>query len=387
MKNFIYESKTKVIFGKNQIASLRDELVTRDVKSMLLVYGKVAIKKLGIYDEIVAITSELGIKLFEESGVQPNPDVSSVRSGIETCRNNEIDFVLAAGGGSVVDCAKSIAFGVFYEGNVWDVYLRKGDSQKSLPIGVIITLAATGSETNGNSVISNDETNEKRAIAYSHSVPQFAIIDPEYTLHVNHHHTIAGSIDIIMHILEQFFSNTENTDTSDYMSIGVMKSVIKNTNKIVNGVDNYDIRSNISWASTLGLNWILGIDKVGDWATHRLSYVLTKEYGITHGYALAMIYTSWAKVALKYNPETMGRRLDILGEGLFDGAKGIDVLNALDNLFTSWGASVRMKNELTLNNEQITDMVDNALALGNVGTITIIDKEKAFEIFSIANEV
>lgn len=387
MKNFVYESKTKIIFGKDEIKALKSELLENNVKNLLLVYGKTAIKKIGIYDEIIAITNELGIKVIEESGVRPNPDISSVRSGISKCKEHSVDFVLAAGGGSVADCAKSIAFGVYYVGDIWDVYLRKADSLQSLPIGVIITLAATGSETNGNSVISNDETNEKRSVAYPFSVPTFTIIDPTYTLSVNKHHTMAGSIDIIMHILEQYFSNTENTTTSDYMSIGVIKSVIENTNLIVSGTDSYDIRSNISWASTIGLNWILGIDKVGDWATHRLSYVLTKEYGVTHGYALAMIYTSWAKIAYKYNEATMSRRLDLLGEGLFDGIKGLEVLDKLDELFASWGASTRINQELTISESDIDKLVDNALALGSVGTITSIDKSKAKEIFMLANEV
>jgi len=387
MKNFVYESKTKIIFGENQIENLKNELEYHKVKKLLLVYGFSSIKKNGIYNKVLEISNKLGIELYEEANVKPNPDVSSVRSGIETVRNNGIDFILAAGGGSVVDCAKSIALGVNYDGDVWDIYLRKGDSSSSLPLGVIITLAATGSETNGNSIISNDETNEKRAVGYPHSAPQFAIIDPTYTLGVNRHHTIAGSIDIIMHVLEQFFSNTEYTDTSDYMSIGVIKSVIENTNRIINGNDDYNVRSNISWASTIGLNWILGIDKVGDWATHRLSYALTKEYGITHGYALAMIYTSWAKIAYKYNKETMERRLSILGKGLFNGLEGLSVLDELDKLFSSWGASVRMSSDLSINDEDINAMVKNALALGNVGTVVSIDYNKAVEIFKLANEV
>jgi alcohol dehydrogenase YqhD (iron-dependent ADH family) len=145
--------------------------------------------------------------------------------------------------------------------------------------------------------------------------------------------------------------------------------------------------TNISWASTIGLNWILGIDKVGDWATHRLSYALTKEYGITHGYALAMIYKSWAKIAYKYNKETMERRLSILGKGLFNGLEGLSVLDELDKLFSSWGASVRMSSDLSINDEDINAMVKNALALGNVGTVVSIDYNKAVEIFKLANEV
>ena len=385
MKNFTYNSTAKVIFGKDQINTLKSELVKHQVKNLLLVYGKASIKKLGIYDKIYSITNELGIDVFEESNVRPNPDISSVKSGISTCLENNVDFILAAGGGSVIDCAKAIGFGSYFDGDIWDVYIRKADAVKSIPLGVVITLAATGTETNGNSVISNDLTNEKRSVAYPFSVPKFAIIDPTYTLSVNNHHTYAGSIDIIMHILEQYFSNDNYTDTSDYMSTGVIKSIIENTNKIKAGQDSYEVRANISWGSTIGLNWILGVDKVGDWATHRLSYPLTKEFDITHGYALAMIFSSWLKVALKYNPKTMNRRLTRLGEEIFNISEPSNVIDEIDKLFTSWGADVTIcKYELT--NEQINQLINNALALGPVGKVISIDKDKALEIFMTAKE-
>jgi len=386
MENFIYESKTKIIFGQNQIEKLREELKTFNVKNMLFVYGRTAIIKLGIYDKVYEIAKELKINVIEESEVKPNPDVTSVRSGIIKCRENDIDFVFAAGGGSVIDCAKAIAFGVYYDGDVWDVFLQKGTSLKSLPIGVVITLAATGTETNGNAIISNDETNEKRGSRFTHSVPQFAIIDPTYTLSVNEHHTYAGSIDIIMHVLEQFFTTTEHTSTSDYMSIGVMKSVIENTNLIKAGKDSYDVRSNISWASTIALNWILGCDKVNDWATHRLSYTLTREYGTTHGYALARLFSSWGRLIYKYNESGATERLNVLGEGLFNGAKGLDVLDELDKVFKHWGAKIGVK-DLDVSDKLIEEMVQNALKLGSVGTMTKIDIEKGIEVYKIAREV
>lgn len=385
MKNFIYNSPTKIIFGEKQIVKLKDELLESNAKNVLLVYGKSSIVKSGLYSDIISICNDLDIAVFEEKNVKPNPDVSSVRSGIEICKSNNVDFIIAAGGGSVIDCAKAIGFGVYFEGDIWDVYLRKGDSFKSLPIGAIITLAATGTETNGNSVISNDETGEKRSVGYPISIPKFTIIDPTYTLTVNRHHTIAGSIDIIMHILEQFMSPTSNTMTSDLMSIGVIKSVIENTNKYIAGENSYEVRSNLSWASTIGLNWILGVDKVGDWATHRLSYAITKEYGITHGYALAMLFTNWARVALKYNKEVMKMRLDILGRELFNGLEYSKVLDRLDSLFVSWGANVSMKPEIEVNDDSIELLVNNALGLGNVGQVIEVNKEVATEIFGLSN--
>lgn len=384
MKNFTYIQKTKIIFGKDEISKLKTELKQNNVSKLLLVYGKQAIKNLGIYDYIVDICKQLDIELFEESGVKPNPDMDSVRSGVKTCKENDIDFVLGAGGGSAIDCAKAIALGAKYDGDIWDIFVRKDDPTESLPVGVVITLAATGTETNGNSVISNNDTNEKRAFGTPLSVPIFAIIDPTYTLSVNHHHTIAGSIDIMMHIFEQYFSNTDHTLTSDYMSMGILKSIIHYTNEIVKGNDSYDARSNIFWASTLGWNSLLGIDKIGDWATHRLSYPLTKEYGVTHGYALAMLFPSWLRIGLQYNQKTITKKLTLLGQELFATEEPESVILALEELFTNWGANVTIKVDKEITDQDIQAIADNALALGNVGTVYEIDIKKAVEIYKLA---
>jgi alcohol dehydrogenase YqhD (iron-dependent ADH family) len=382
MQNFIYDTKTKIIFGQNQIHSLEKELPKLGVKKILLVYGKSSIKKLGIYDTIIEITKKLGIEVFEESNVRPNPEISSVRSGIQTCKKEQIDFVLAAGGGSVIDCAKAIAFGVFYKGDVWDIYLRKADSNQSLPIGVVITLAATGSETNGNSVISNDQTNQKLSVKYDISRPEFAIIDPSYTLSVNEHHTFAGSIDMMMHIFEQYFATTERTDTSDYMSLGVIKSIIENTRRILSGQDDYQTRANLSWASTLAWNWILGVDKNQDWATHRLSYPVTKEFGTTHGYALAILFPSWMKVALKHNPGVMVPKLSLLGRELFGNANPHGAIEELRTLFQSFKAPTSFEEEgIHLTVDQIDRLVKESLVLGPVGNVVKIDEVIAKEIF------
>lgn len=385
MKNFVYQSPTTIYFGENQISQLETELLPYKNKVILLVYGKSSIKILGIYDKIMQIAKSLYITVIEEGNVTPNPDISAVNSGIAKCLEHHVSFVLAAGGGSAIDCAKAIAFGAKTKGNIWDIYLRKFDATSSLPLGVIITLAATGTETNGNSVISNNETSEKRSVAYPFSVPKFAVIDPSYTITVNEHHTISGSLDIIMHILEQYFSNTTRTETSDYMSFGVIKSVIENTRRVLDGDNTYHNRANISWASTIGLNWILGVDKVGDWATHRLSYAITKEFGTTHGLALILIFTSWMRTALKYNPKTMNRRLALIGKELFQLSEPDLVINKMESLFQSFGAKTNFEDEgIQLTSETINSLVDNALALGSVGTVITIDKKIATEIFELA---
>ncbi|MEC9484410.1 MAG: iron-containing alcohol dehydrogenase [Candidatus Izemoplasma sp.] len=385
MKNFVYHSPTKILFGKDQINELGHLLTNNNVSKMLLVYGRKSIKENGIYDAILNTVNALNIELYEESGVTPNPDITSVRSGIQTVKMNDIDFILAAGGGSVADCSKAIAMGALIEEDPWDIYLNKATPTHALPLGVIITLAATGSETNGNSVISNREENEKRAAKYQFCKPTFAIIDPSYTLTVNRHHTVAGSIDTIMHTLEQYFAKTKHTETTDYMMTGLINAVIKHTNAILSGNDSYDARANISWASTIALNWILGVDKQGDWATHRLSYAVTQSFGTTHAYALAALFTSWAKVALEREPEAMIPKLKQLGKDVFGVTDPINVLDQLDSLFESWGAKTRLKLfDETITQDDVKHMAAHTVALGPVGHVITVDQKTAETIFNLS---
>ncbi len=383
MINFIYHNPTKIVFGKNQINQLSTLLKPYEGKNILLVYGKASIKQLGIYDEVLTHLKELNIHVYEEAGVRANPSMESVLSGRRTCVDKQIDFILAVGGGSVLDAAKAIAFAAtIEEDEVWDVFLRKTDANRAIPLGTILTLAATGSESNGNTVITNDATDEKRSVAYPFIFPTFSIIDPSYTQSVDHHYVIAGTIDIMMHVFEQYFSNTERTETSDFMSTGILKSVMQNTERILNGEDDYETRANISWAATLGLNWLLQQGKIGDWATHRLSYPITQHYGITHGYALTTIFIAWMRITLKHNPDTMTRRLGFLGQELFGSSDPNLTIKLIRERFRSWGAPTSFKEAgIDLDEHAIDKLVDNALALGHVGTVVSIDKVIAKELF------
>lgn len=387
MENFTYRLPTEIVFGHDQIQSLKALLLKHRVKKLLLVYGKKSVKENGIYDIVLDTCKSLAIAVYEESGVEPNPDIESVISGQTTLKANDIDFVLAAGGGSVLDAAKAMAFSYYLKtaDAVWDVFMRQGGFDKALPIGTILTLAATGSETNGNTVISNRALNDKRSVASPLLVPQFSIIDPTYTLKVNKHHTIAGSIDIMMHVFEQYFSPTQHTETSDYMSFGVLKSVIENTRKILNGDDGYHVRANLSWASTIALSWILQQGKKGDWASHRLSYPITMDYDITHGYALAIIQPAWMEVALKANPEAMGPRLNALGDNVFN-VKGADqTIQAIKTLFNEFGAPTTFKQAgVDLNDQAASKMAAQTLKLGPIGSIFKIETKEAYTIFKTA---
>lgn len=388
MINFTYHNPTKIAFGQDQVEQLEVLLKPYKNQTILLVYGRKSLKENGIYDQILKAIKPLNITVIEESDVKPNPDLKSVLSGRKKCLDENVKFILAAGGGSVIDCAKAIAFSVSVsEDKVWDVFLRKEDASHAIELGVVLTLAATGSESNGNTVVTNELTKEKRAVAYPFIYPQFAIIDPSYTMHVDKHFVIAGGVDIIMHVFEQYFSNTVRTETSDYMSFGIIKSVIENINRYLNGEDSYETRANISWAATIGLNWILAQGKIGDWATHRLSYPITQFYRITHGYALTTIYPAWLKLALEENPETMNRRLTFLGKEVFNKDNAEDTILAIKDLFRSWDAPTNfIEANVYLDDEGIESLASNAIALGPVGTVVKIDKELAIKLFNYAKE-
>lgn len=388
MINFTYHNPTKIVFGKDQVEQLEVLLAPYKNQTILLVYGRKSLKENGIYDQILKSIKPLNITVIEESNVFPNPDLKSVLSGRKKCLDHNVKFILAAGGGSAIDCAKAIAFSVSVdEHKVWDVFLRKLDAKHAIPLGTVLTLAATGSESNGNTVITNEDTKEKRAVAYPFIYPVFSIIDPSYTMHVDRHFVVAGGIDIIMHVFEQYFSNTERTETSDYMSFGIIKSVIENINRYLSGKDSYDTRANISWAATIGLNWILAQGKIGDWASHRLSYPITQFYRITHGYALSTIYPAWLKLTLEENPDTMKRRLTFLGKEVFNRQTPEDTILAIKDLFRKWKAPTSfVEANVYLDDEAIEALASNAIALGPVGTVVKIDKEKAIKLFNYAKE-
>ncbi len=387
MKNFSYNSPTKIVFGKDQIQALPNLLKEHSVKKLLFVYGKSSIKKLGIYDEVLKMCKDLTIEVIEEGGVRPNPSLDSVLSGRKKALQHDVDFVLAAGGGSAIDAAKAMAFAVFMEeADVWKAYTREKNPTKALPIGTILTLAATGTETNGNTVVTNDQANKKYGIAHPFLRPVFSIIDPSYTMSVDHHHSIAGSVDIMMHVFEQYFCNTTRTETADHMAVGVLKSVIENVNRLLDGEDDYETRANLSWASTIGWSHLLQQGKVGDWATHRLSYPLTADYGITHGFALSSLHTAWMEVALKYNEATMSSRLKFLADELFGGCDFKEVPERLSDIYKSFDAPTSLKEAgLKLNDKDLEKLAKDTVSLGDVGTVIKIDQQRALEIFKRAN--
>jgi butanol dehydrogenase len=302
MLDFNYTILTKIFFGKNKIEKLGEELKSYG-KNFLLVYGGESIKKNGIYDAVTNILTRNFIMYHELSGVQPNPRITTVRQGIKLCREHNIESIIAVGGGSSIDCAKTIAAGVYHKGDPWDMFLQ-GDSaiKEALPIGTILTIAGTGSEMNGNAVISNLETEQKLAIHNDILRPKFSILDPTYTFTVPMNQTAAGTVDIMSHILEQYFSPTKDAFVQNRLAESLLKTCIYYGPIALKEPTNYEARAQLMWTSSLALNGLLGYGKITDWATHGIEHAVSAAYDVTHGVGLAVLTPSWMEYVFETEP-------------------------------------------------------------------------------------
>ncbi|MBW4829404.1 MAG: iron-containing alcohol dehydrogenase [Clostridiaceae bacterium] len=299
MLNFNYSIPTKIFFGDGQIEVLGNEIKKYGSK-VLFVYGKGSIKKTGIYDEVVNILKDNNIEYWELADVDPNPRITSVREGIKICKDKGVDFILPIGGGSSIDCAKVIAAGYYYEGDPWDLLIKKAKVEKSLPLGAILTLSATGSEMDAGAVITNMETNQKLSVGHPSMAPKFSILDPKYTFTVPKNQTVAGVADIMSHVFESYFSRTKEAYLQDRMAEAILKTCIKYGKIAIDEPENYEARSNIMWASSLAINGLLSYGKGKDfkWSVHAIEHELSAYYDITHGVGLAILYPNWMRHVL-----------------------------------------------------------------------------------------
>lgn len=297
MLNFNVQFPTRIHFGRGKIEDLAQEILTYG-KKLLLVYGGGSIKQNGLYGQLLSIFNEHGITAIELPGVQPNPHISSVRQGVRLCREHNIELLLAAGGGSTIDCAKTIAAAAGYEGDPWDFFTRRARITQALPLGCVLTLAATGSEMNGNAVISNEETKEKLGTGSPLLIPRFSILDPEYSYTVPAEQTAAGTADIMSHVFEQYFSLTPGTFIQDRLAEAMLKTCIHYGPIALAEPDNYEARANLMWTGSLALNGLLAVGKRTDWATHDIEHEITAIYDLTHGLGLAILIPHWMHYVL-----------------------------------------------------------------------------------------
>lgn len=305
MDNFTFYAPTYFDFGRNAEEHVGSLIRRFGGKKVLLHYGGGSIKKSGLYGTVVKCLQDEGISFGELGGVKPNPRSGLVYEGIEMCRKEGYDFILAVGGGSTIDSAKAIAAGSCYDGDFWDFYTKKAVIEKALPVGTILTIAAAGSEGSTNTVITNETTGVKTGAGSDLLRPKFSILNPELTCTLPPYQTAAGATDIMIHICERYFSNTEEVEITDRLCEAVLKTMIHETPRVIEDPNNYEARANIMWAGMLAHNNVCGVGRVQDWASHHIEHELSALYDVTHGAGLAVIAPAWMRHVLRINPHKL----------------------------------------------------------------------------------
>lgn len=297
MNNFVYDIPTKVYFGENQLGNIGPELA-KFGKRVLLTYGGGSIKKTGLYDKVIAEIKKAGLELFELNGIEPNPRVSSVNAGAAICKKEHIDVLLAVGGGSVIDCTKYIGAATFYDGDAWDILLRKFNVTKCIPIVTVLTLSATGSEMDCGGVISNPETHDKIGLLFPPMQPKVSFLDPTNTYTVNAYQTACGSADIFSHIVEVYFNMDQDLQMLDGFAETLLKTVIKYAPIAMKDPTNYEARANLMWTSSWAINGFINGGKRQEWSCHPMEHEISAIYDITHGLGLAILTPRWMQYTL-----------------------------------------------------------------------------------------
>ncbi|MBR3842510.1 MAG: iron-containing alcohol dehydrogenase [Christensenellaceae bacterium] len=297
MINCEYYNPTMIIFGKDTEKQV-GELVSHYAKSVLVVYGGKSAKASGLLDRVFDSLKEAGISYMELGGVKPNPRLSLVYEGIEIAKKNNIEMILAVGGGSVIDTAKGIAAGAVYDGDVWDFYTVTLP-EKALPVATVLTIPAAGSESSTGSVITNEEKKEKRACDHECLIPKFSILNPELTYTLPNYQIACGVADAMAHIFERYFSNEKAADVTDRLGESVLKSLMKYAPIAIKENENYEARAEIMWACKIAHDGTLGVGKIGDWASHNIEHELSAFNDVAHGAGLAIVFPAWMRYTYK----------------------------------------------------------------------------------------
>jgi alcohol dehydrogenase len=381
---FSFHNPTKLIFGQNQLEQLKKELPQYGNR-VLLVYGGGSIKRNGLYEAVLIQLSEIGAEVFELADVEPNPRLTTVHKGVEICKKEKIEFILAVGGGSVLDCTKAIAAGAHFEGDVWEIVTKKHIPTSALPFGTVLTLAATGSEMNSGSVITNWETKEKYGWGSPHVYPKFSILDPVNTFTVPKDHTVYGIVDMMTHVFEQYFHPTSNTPLQERMCEAVLLTVIEAAPRLLEDLENYELRETILYSGTIALNGFLQMGARGDWASHNIEHSISAVYDIPHAGGLAIIYPQW----LRHVKDIGLRKLNQLAVRVWNvdpshkteeeiAEEGIQML---EQFWQSLGAPSRLS-DYDIDDSNLDLMAEKAMVYGPFGNFKKLMKEDVVEILT-----
>jgi len=393
MLNFEYYTPTKVVFGKDAEKDVARLILEYTAKKILLHYGSGSIRETGLLDRIKKSLDENSLEYVELGGVKPNPRLSLVYEGIELGKREKVDFILAIGGGSVIDSAKAIAYGIKDEGDVWDFFAKKRLATSALPIGVVLTIAAAGSEMSNSSVITNEDGLIKCSYNDNLSRPKFAIMNPALTMTLPDYQTACGCVDILMHTMERYFVPGDAMEITDSIAEALMRTVIVNAKVLKKDSQNYKARADVMWASSLSHNGLTGCGQGGgDWATHGLEHELSALYDVAHGAGLAAIWGSWARYVYKEClPRFKKFAINVMGvsEGLSDEETAIKGIEAMEEFYRSIDMPTSIK-ELNISptEKELCLMAHKCslVAGGAKGVAKVLHEEDMLEIYKIASK-
>ncbi|MBQ2050741.1 MAG: iron-containing alcohol dehydrogenase [Paludibacteraceae bacterium] len=385
MISFEYYNPAKIVFGEESEKNLKGLLKSYNVKSLLLVYSGDFIKTLGIYSVIEDAVNELGIKFSENGNVVPNPSVELVRELVEQGKKDNVDFVLAVGGGSSIDTAKAVALGIPYDGDVWDFFDKGASPKEVLNIGVIATTASSGSETSNAAIISNGEW--KLGFEDDRIIPKFAIMNPKFTAGLPRFQTFVGVADVLSHLLERYFSDAKNSDTTDYLIEGAIKALLLNADRLIENPQDVNARAEVQWLASVAHNNFLDAGRIADWGSHRIEHELSAQYGITHGEGMAIVFTAWTKYAAEVKPW----RLALLASRVFgvdaydytEKERALKLSEILETFFKKIGVKTRLT-ELGISEKDFDTMAKRATRNGAVGHYIPLDAKAFTEVLKLA---
>ena len=392
MENFAYYTPTKVVFGKDEEKNVGKLAKEFGAKKVLIHYGGGSAIRSGLIDKIKTSLTEENISFIELGGVKPNPRLSLIYEGIKLAKENSVDFILAVGGGSVIDSAKGIGYGVANPDieDVWDLYIGKKKTQKCAPIGVVLTIAAAGSEMSSGSVVTKEDEQLKRSYGCDNARPKFAIMNPELTYTLPKYQIACGVVDIMMHTMERYFSPVGNLELTDKIAEGLLRTMIKYGKLSLENPYNYEARAEIMWASSLAHNGLTGCGGIGDWSTHQLEHDLGGVYDIAHGAGLSAVWGSWARYVYKENPKRFVQfaknvfGIEKIGTDEEIAIKGIE---AMENFYKDIEMPISISETgITLSEKDVEMLAEKCSNNGTryIGSFKKLFKEDMVKIYSMA---
>lgn len=391
MNNFTFYNPARIVFGKDTESQVGD--LTKVYGSKVLVhYGGQSAKASGLLDRVLKSLKDANMTVYELGGVKPNPRVSLVKEGIELCKKEKIDVILAVGGGSVIDSAKGIALGALMDEDVWDYYLYGKTVEKVLPLGVVLTIPAAGSESSTSSVLTDDESLIKRGLGSPLFIPKFAIINPELHMTLPAFQTACGIVDMTAHLLERYFTQVEHNDLTDRLIEANIKAIINNAPLVMQEPNNYDARAEIAFCGTLAHNGLFSVGRVGDWASHSIEHELSAKYDIAHGAGLAMIIPWWMRHVYTegvYKFVQFAQRVfDVQMDVRYPEAIALEGIRRLELFFQSLDLETDTTS-LPIDEAVIDEMTDKifvARSSDTLGFFKPLTKEDIKQIYRLANK-